>query len=414
MNIKMLKDLDDYKKNEVLEIDDETGQKWVAAGLCETVENPIDKVVAKLQDQVDSKINAAVEKLADSIATTVEPKINVLEEKKSLGDFVQSLEQKNYDKLTNKYGLVVGKTLNTSDDSAVVPTPLAEELFKSDGYEQSIWSHLKVVPMDSTTLKLPVLNQAGTSPSGSTSQSCFGGGVYGTFVSEDADAVEHEPAFVNLTLTAARYTSYTKLTPEIRMTNVVDLENFLVGEFGRAFLRDMDYYTIHGSGSTQPTGILDHAGTVEIGRNTASTVKYVDLVNMIAHYVGMNDGFWICHPTCLAQIMQLQDGAGNAVWQPSAQAPITGGLFGMPLVISEMAATLGSDGDVFLVNKNAIAAGQLRDVTISISDYVDFLTGRRTYRVDSWVDAKPLHAGTFLLNDGSTEVSGIIQLGAGS
>jgi HK97 family phage major capsid protein len=412
-NIKMKKSVEEFEAGSAYEIDSETAQKWIDAGLCEEVENPSDKIVKKLQEAVDSKIEKAMNGLAASLKVeSPDLNIRVKEEKKSLGEFVQLLDAKNYDKLISKYGLVEGKTLNTSDDSAIVPTPLANDLLFSAGYKDSIYRWLKQVPMSSTTLKYPVLNQAGTSPSGSTSQSCFGGGVYGTFVSEDTDASEKEPAFTSITLTAARYTAYTKLTPEIRMANAIDLERFLVDEFGRAFLRDMDYYIVNGSGSTQPTGVKDHAATIEVTRNTTLRVKYVDLITMIGKFVGLNDGVWVCHPTAYADLLRLEDGSGAVVWQPNAVESSPGTLFGMPIVISEMCATLGSDADVILLNPMSYIWGQLRDLRISVSDHVDFLKGRRTYRMDAWVDGKPMAASTYLLNDGSTQVGNVVQLGS--
>lgn len=381
--------------------------------MAEEVENPSEKIVKSLAAAVDSKIEKAMNGLAASLKVpTPDLNITVKEEKKSIGDLVKLLEAKNWDVLINKYGLVEGKTLNTTTDSAIVPTPMARELYENAGYENSIYRWLKKVPMESTTLKYPVLDQAGTSPSGSSSQSCFGGGIYGSFVAEDAAANDRPPSFTSITLTVAKYCAYTQMTPELQMSSVVDLNTWLVNEFGKAFLRDLDYYTLRGSGATQPTGVIDHAATVEVTRNTTLRVKYVDLINMIGRFVGLNDGIWVVHPTAYADILRLEDGAGNYCWQPNAREGTPGRLFGMPLIISEMASTLGSDADVVLLNPQAYLVGQLKGLQISVSDHVDFLRGRKTIKVEAWVDGKPLAVSTYLLNDATTTVANCVQLGS--
>lgn len=73
------------------------------------------------------------------------------------------------------------------------------------------------------------------------------------------------------------------------------------------------------------------------------------------------------------------------------------------------------NGDVCSCNfTEGYLFGERQDLSLSVSDHVDFLKDRRTWRIGARNDGKPIHAGTFLLNDSATTVSHLVQLGDGS
>lgn len=402
--VEMLSTFKTYEEGEKYQIDKATAEKWEAADLCKIVEDPSEKLVKAFE----TKINAAIEKVADKIKVETkapaQPKDN---SDQSIGDFLFLVAKNDRQKLANKYG---EKVLSLSGDSALVPTPLANELLYSAGFDESLLSRVRRIDMPSDTYKFPVLDQAGTSPSGGSS--AYYGGVVGGFDAETDDANSTAPAWTSVTLNAIRYTAYTLATMEIRQDSVVALDTYIPQTFSEAFNNHMSYYILNGGGTTEPVGLIDHAATVAVNRNTASNIKFADVVNMYSRKAsGGNGWFWVISNSALPQLLNLQDGAGRLVYSVSARDNIASTLLGHPVVVSQHASTLGSAGDLMLINGNGCGIfGTRGGVEISFSDHVQFLKSQRAYKLITRVDFRPIHASTITLADGTTTVGEAIQL----
>jgi HK97 family phage major capsid protein len=387
--VKMLKAVDEFEAGEVYEIDSETAQKWIDAELAEKQTDPAEK----LQKKINESVSAAVDKLADSIKVEPrEPVVNVVPEKKNLPDFVR-LFCSDRPKLEAKYG----KVLSVGTDTAVVPTPLLDEVLRSEGWKAHLESRCKIVPMSSNTEKVPVLDQANVSPTGG--KSSYFGGIFVASDSEDDDANATEPAFATKTLTSERITGVTIQTLEFRQDSVY-VEQDLVRDFAGAFNNYMDYRIID--------DIIDNAATKVINRTTASRVKYADLVAMVAARASSAGNWaWVVGNQAFGDFLKLEDSGGTQLLSPGMVRE----LFGFPILVNEHCAALGTAGDVLLVNlANGYMVGDRMKYELSMSDDYGFLKSRRYIKLVARKAFSAVHASTITLADGSTTVGELIQL----
>jgi HK97 family phage major capsid protein len=120
-----------------------------------------------------------------------------------------------------------------------------------------------------------------------------------------------------------------------------------------------------GTGAGQPLGwaVDNYVGKVSQARTTAAQLKPDDLVKMFSRLLvqdGSDRSFWVTNRDTLPDLV-LRSVIGNVpVWMPPnglAGSP-NGSILGRPLFFSEHAQTLGSAGDIQLVNPDGYYATQ--------------------------------------------------------
>lgn len=107
----------------------------------------------------------------------------------------------------------------------------------------------------------------------------------------------------------------------------------------------------NGNGVSKPLGIYQSGAAAKINRNTASTVKYVDLAKMVATSLSRGGArIWLANPALLEDLMQLENSNGNLIWvRDSAVEGSPGALIGYPVFLDEFAPAKGTLGDLALV-----------------------------------------------------------------
>ena len=120
-----------------------------------------------------------------------------------------------------------------------------------------------------------------------------------------------------------------------------------------------------GTGAGQPLGWAsdNYAGNISHARTTAGQIKPDDIIKMYSRLLvqdGPDRSFWVANRDTLPDIV-LRSVIGNIpIWLPSnglAGAP-NGTLLGRPLFYSEHCQTLGTKGDLQLVNPDGYYATQ--------------------------------------------------------
>jgi len=148
--------------------------------------------------------------------------------------------------------------------------------------------------------------------------------------------------------------------------------------------------------------------TISMNRNTANTVKYVDIATLFAKLLpgSINRAVWVISPTVIPQLLQLQDGANRAIFisidQGAVKPPIWK-LLGLPVQITEMVPALGTKGDVMLI-------GDRMALEVAASEHVNFLKNQMTWRFVQRVDGQPWMDKPVTLQDGTTQVSAFVAL----
>ena len=121
---------------------------------------------------------------------------------------------------------------------------------------------------------------------------------------------------------------------------------------------------------------------------------------------------WLCHPTCIPQLLGLTIVAGTGgVAYPVLQES-TGGfqMLTRPVIFSEKMETLGTEGDILLADFSQYVIGLRQGMRFDLSQHVYFNTDEFAARLIERHDGQPLWDDALTLEDGSTSVSPFVTL----
>ena len=170
-----------------------------------------------------------------------------------------------------------------------------------------------------------------------------------------------------------------------------------------------------GTGAGEFKGFASSPAMITVSRSVADEVNYIDLVNMIARQMTNGGGrfVWLCQRvTMLPQLMTLTNGAGQLIWADNARDGIPSPtLSGIPIFFNEISPTLGTQGDLRLVNLDYYMRKPGMGATLkSDMGILGFKKGEETLKVSYYDDAKPWITSVLTLQDGTNTVSPFIEL----
>jgi len=182
-----------------------------------------------------------------------------------------------------------------------------------------------------------------------------------------------------------------------------------------AILSQRDDKIQTGTGAGEYKGFASSPAMIDIARQTADRFQYADMVYMLARAMANGGGkfVWVCQKvTMLPQLMFMTDGAGQLMWATNARegipAPTLGGI---PVFFNEISPTLGTEGDMRLINLDYYMRKPGMGATIkSDMGILGFKKGEETLKVSYYDDAKPWITSVLTLRDGTNTVSPFIQL----
>jgi len=152
-----------------------------------------------------------------------------------------------------------------------------------------------------------------------------------------------------------------------------------------------DRNLIKGDGVGKPLGVLKSACKIDVKRNTASTVKYVDLLAMIQAIPPSlrSKAMWINSTDALATVEGLCDTVGRPIFgmgDISQGRPIS--LCGLELKYSDCTSALGTAGDINLVVPSLYMYKVGYGPVIALSEHYDFKKGNVVFRIVQSLDGQ--------------------------
>lgn len=290
-----------------------------------------------------------------------------------------------------------------ADGGYLVPDYWANEILKI-GIENSVVRNIgpKVFTMPGPKFEIPAVKS--TSQSGSV----YGGIItyWGNEATELQDG-ESSPKFGKVSLSANKLYGYTESSEDMVMDSMVAIGPLLMEMFGDAIGFAEDYEFINGDGVGKPLGVVSAPCRATVARGTASQIHTTDIVGMMARFSGKLDkAVWIANQTTLTYLLTLQDAAGNYILFPGASGNIAGAspgsLYGIPIVLSEKAQTLGTEGDLILGDWSNYIIGDLHGLRVEESKDYKFGPDVRCWKVVKRVEGKPWLDTTITPKHGNT------------
>lgn len=167
-----------------------------------------------------------------------------------------------------------------------------------------------------------------------------------TAIAEATAITPLDPTFSSLTLKSQKVAVLTKVSRELLTDSGIDLVSFLGRSLGTALGIKVNGLLTVGTGTVEPNGIMNAAGSGVKGTATSTGVFTADDLIDLAHsvdsaYVRMGAVFMARRQT-IGAIRKLKGSDGAYLFQPAATVGTPDTLLGFPLVDNPDVAAVGS------------------------------------------------------------------------
>lgn len=242
------------------------------------------------------------------------------------------------------------------------------------------------------------------------------GGVRAYWVAEAGALTASQPTFRQSTLTLNKLAALFYSTEELLLDQVA-----LASMVERIMPQEIAFATeaaiLGGSGSGQPLGISNSNAVVTQAKKSgqaATTIVTDNVINMWSRlwHPCRATSIWIVNQDAEPQLSTMADANGNALYIPPGGLSDTpySRLFNRPVIMSEHCATLGTVGDIQLLDLSqylTITKGGIRgDSSMSVR----FLYDERTFRWMFRVDGQPTWNSALTPLNGSNTLSPFVNL----
>jgi HK97 family phage major capsid protein len=298
-----------------------------------------------------------------------------------------------------------------------VPVEYATQLLELSAEDTLLVGQTDEYALTGRELKMPVLDQT-TAPS--VGNTAYFGGVIATWTGEAVQRPETEPKFKEITLVANELSGYALASRNVLFDNKVALEQRLTRLFAGAIGWYRDFAYLQGDGVAKPRGLMNAPATLTVNRQTPNQVNFADVAQMIGKLLpqSMKTAFWVMQQSALQSFLQMKDASNRLIVQPyfpNAQGgPATVRpamlLLGLPIKTTEKTSTLGTPGDLLLVDPKQYFTATRQDIEIAASEHYKFLNNQVTYRFIFRGDGEPWLDAPFTMQDGVTQVSPFVKL----
>lgn len=245
------------------------------------------------------------------------------------------------------------------------------------------------------------------------------GGVQGYWVDEGTAATASRPALHKIKLELFRLAALGYVTDELEQ----DAPSF--GALMRdAFVEELRWLAenaiLRGVGVGSPLGIIGHAATVSVSKETgqaAATIVKKNVDKMWSRMLGAlrSGAIWLINQDCEPELdnMALDVGTGGVpVYLPPgglSETPFAR-LKGRPVIPVEYCSTVGTVGDITLVNLDEYGWIDKGGVQSASSMHVAFTTHEQALRATWRIDGRPRWRTTLTPANGSNTLSPFVTL----
>jgi HK97 family phage major capsid protein len=258
-----------------------------------------------------------------------------------------------------------------------------------------VMSRLQEIPLGAAfnSLELKMVNETDRA-TGSRS-----GAVRGYWLDEAGAITASRPKFREVALKLKKLGALGYATEELEM-DAVAFGSTMIDAFGQELKFLAEDSVINGDGAGKPLGVVGHAATVSVAKETGQAAATVVKANIDKMWARMwaparAGAVWFINQDIEPQLdnLSITIGVGGMpVYLPPGGIGDTpfARLKGRPVIPIEYCAALGTVGDIILCNLTPYYAWITKGgVKQSSSIHVAFLTGENVYRCVMRVDGKP-------------------------
>ena len=295
-------------------------------------------------------------------------------------------------------------SVKPSDGGFLIPEQLRAELLQVAIESAIVRSRATVIPMDSLKLSIPTVDST------SNVSSVFGG-IVGYWTEEGATLTESQPRFGRVSLEAHKLTLYTEVPNELIQDSRPAMNSLLGQMFPKALAWFEDVAFFIGGGVGKPLGFLNAPARISTTRTGASTVDWEEVVAMYCRMLpqSLGNAVWIISPDVLPELLTMVIAGGTSpIWMgggqfPSAAAAPPMSMLGRPIIVSEKARALNTEGDISFVDLSYYLVGDRQAMSARQSEDFRFQNDVTAFRVIERIDGRPwLSSAITPQNNGNT------------
>ena len=246
------------------------------------------------------------------------------------------------------------------------------------------------------------------------------GGIRGYWASEASTVASSQPKFRKIELTLKKLMALVYATEE-QLADSLQLQAFINEAVPSELAFLMDDAILSGLGAGQPLGILTMgAGTGFVSQaaeaaQTAATVNSSNVAKMLGRMLASSaaNAEWFINQDVFSQL-PLMSIANQPIFTPPGgfSASPYGTLLGKPINVIEQASTLGTVGDIGLLDLSQYALATKGGVNSAASMHVRFLYDEQVFKFTMRVDGQPMHNSVLTPFKGSNTQSPFVFLAA--
>lgn len=302
-----------------------------------------------------------------------------------------------------------------SDGGFAVQTDFSTELLRDVHAQSVLYGRTRTIPIgpNSNGLKINAVDET------SRADGSRWGGVVAYWTGEAQALTASKPKYRQMEMSLQKLTGLYYATDELLM-DAAALGAAAGDAFTEEFGFKLDDALLRGTGTGMPLGIIGHAGTVSISKETnqpALTILKENVEKMYARMPARNvsSAVWYINQDCWPALFSLSAvlGLGGVpLFIPSnslANSPF-GTLLGRPIQPLEQCATLGSVGDIIFADFGEYITIEKGGIQSDSSIHVQFLTDETTFRWILRADGQPKRNATMTPAHGSANQSPFVTL----
>lgn len=302
-----------------------------------------------------------------------------------------------------------------SDGGFLVPPTFSQKIFERMYTENALLGRTDQYPVTGNSMTFPRNNES------SRVDGSRWGGVRSYWVQEGASITASQPTFGKFTLNLHKLATLVALTSELK-EDAPALDAYL----NRVFASEIGFETgkalFRGNGVGRPLGVLNAPCAITVSKEagqSAATIVPANIAKMWARRFALGPSgqyVWMINQDVGPQLHLMTLGIGTAgvvVYLPPGglSAAPYGTLMGAPVIETEWNSTLGTVGDIALVDwSQYVTISKSSGPTTLSSLHVYFTTDQEAVRTTWRVDGAPWQASALTPYQGTNTQSPIVLL----
>lgn len=228
------------------------------------------------------------------------------------------------------------KTGSDPDGGYLVPDEFEKQLIQKLQEANIMRSISHVIQTNNGEHKIPVIASEGTA----------------AWLDEEAAYTESNTQFSQVSLSAHKLGTLIKVSEELLNDSAFDLMSYLSGEFGRRLGNAEEKAFLIGTGTNQPTGILNDTNGASAGSTAAKAdvLTFDDLIDLFYSLKTpyRQNAVFLMSDDTVKNIRKLKDKNDQYIWQPSTQAGQPDRILNRPVYTSPYMPTLAASAKPIL------------------------------------------------------------------